>query len=73
MNVILLHSNHQYVSTTLKMVTYCFETCRWLLDNKITFIHSSELVDLYKNFSQTGLGPNLPAYQLVPQGTAASL
>jgi hypothetical protein len=36
--------------STLKMATWVAETCRWLLCNKITFIHSSAFVFLFKNF-----------------------
>ena len=34
---------------TLKMVTCVAETCRWLLYNKLTFIHSGVFVDTFKN------------------------
>ena len=38
------------VLTTLKMSTRVAETCRWLLYNKLTFIHSSAFVGLYEFF-----------------------
>jgi len=34
--------------TTLMMVTWVAETCRWLLCNKLTFQHSSAPVDISK-------------------------
>jgi hypothetical protein len=39
------------VLPTLKMATWVTETCRCLLYNKLTFIHSSSFVSLFKNFT----------------------
>jgi hypothetical protein len=39
------------ILTALKMTTWVFETCRWLLCSKITFIHLSQR---FSNFFQVG-------------------
>ena len=38
-----------FVLAILKMATCVTETCRWLLYNKVTFIHSSAFASLFKN------------------------
>jgi len=48
------------VLATLKMATVVDKVCRWLLYNKITFIHSSAFVSLFFFFKIYGLWHPLP-------------